>query len=210
MILAAVPDAARAVRHWIYQLGGIGFIPLGLLDASIIPIPGSMDALTIILSARDKEYWFYYAVMATIGAVIGGYVTYRLARRGGKEALSRRFSKKQLDRVFGVFEKWGWGAVAIPAALPPPMPMVPFLFAAGAMQYPLKKFLLALSAGRLARYTVFAFVAARYGRHVLAFIREHGHPVLLASLGVAGAALLVLLYFVMGKRQRIAKTKATA
>jgi len=206
LIAALVPDAARTVRHWIYQLGGLGFIPLGVLDSSIIPIPGSMDALTIFLSARANEFWFYYAVMATIGSVLGGYLTYRLARRGGKEALSRRFSPKQLKRVFKLFDRWGGGAVAIPAALPPPMPMVPFLFAAGAMQYPVRKFLLALSAGRFTRYTILAYVAARYGRHMLDFMRQHGHPVLLASLGVIATIALVFAYFFFGKRQRLARS----
>jgi hypothetical protein len=42
------------MRRWIFHLGGLGFIPLGLLDGSVIPLPGSMDVLTIILSARQR------------------------------------------------------------------------------------------------------------------------------------------------------------
>ena len=73
-ILAIVaPTLARSVRRWIFHLGGLGFIPLGLLDNSVIPLPGSMDVLTIVLSARKQELWLYYALMATIGSVIGGY-----------------------------------------------------------------------------------------------------------------------------------------
>jgi hypothetical protein len=52
-IASAAPTAVRSVKHWIYQLGGLGFIPLGLIDNSIIPLPGSMDVLTIFLSARN-------------------------------------------------------------------------------------------------------------------------------------------------------------
>src|SRR5436189_3791895 len=99
-IASAVPTVARSVRYWIYQLGGVGFIPLGLLDNSIIPLPGSMDVLTIFLSARKEQLWLYYALMATVGSVAGGFVTYRLARKGGKEALARRFSPKQLERIY--------------------------------------------------------------------------------------------------------------
>ncbi|MBZ5645521.1 MAG: hypothetical protein LAO19_22435 [Acidobacteriia bacterium] len=87
IVAAATPTLERSVRRWIYRLGGIGFIPLGLLDNSLIPVPGSMDLLTIFLSARSEELWPYYAFMATIGSLIGGYVTYRLARKGGKRAL---------------------------------------------------------------------------------------------------------------------------
>ena len=107
-ILAIVaPTLARSVRRWIFHLGGLGFIPLGLLDSSVIPLPGSMDILTIVLSARKKELWLYYALMATIGSVIGGYVTYRLARKGGKETLERKFSARTLDKVYRIFERWG-------------------------------------------------------------------------------------------------------
>ena len=165
-VASATGAMARSARHWIYQLGGLGFIPLGLLDNSVIPLPGSMDVLTIFLSARKERLWLYYASMATAGSVIGGFVTYRLARKGGKETLARRFPARKLEKIYKIFERWGLGAIAIPALLPPPVPMLPFLFAAGTMQYPVRKFLFALSLGRLVRYTLLAFLAARYGRQI--------------------------------------------
>src|SRR5712692_9986460 len=173
-IAVAAPAVARSVRHWIYQLGGLGFIPLGLLDNSVIPLPGSMDVLTIFLSARKEQLWPYYASMATASSVMGGFVTYRLARKGGKETLARRFPARTLEKVYKIFERWGLGAIAIPALLPPPVPMLPFLFAAGTMQYPVRKFLLALTLGRIVRYTLLAFLAARYGRQIPTFIAQHG------------------------------------
>jgi membrane protein YqaA with SNARE-associated domain len=201
IIAILAPTVAEGVRRRIYQLGGLGFIPLGVLDNTLMLFPGSMDILTIFLSARREQLWLYYAFMATIGSVNGGYLTYKLARKGGKEALERRFSRKTLKKVYEIFERWGLGAVAIPAVLPPPAPMVPFLFAAGAMQYPIRKFLIALTLGRTTRYTLLAFLAARYGRQILAFITRHGHPVLFAIIALIGIAALVLLYFVLGKRQ---------
>src|SRR6266568_6547134 len=70
----------RRLRH----LGGLGLVLLGLADSSVVPLPGSMDALTIYLAARHRDLWWYYAFMATVGAVIGGYITYSLARKGGR------------------------------------------------------------------------------------------------------------------------------
>jgi membrane protein YqaA with SNARE-associated domain len=200
-IASAAPTVARSVRHWIYQLGGLGFIPLGLLDNSIIPLPGSMDVLTIFLSARNEQLWLYYALMATFGSVAGGFVTYRLARKGGKETLARRFPPKTLDKVYKRFERWGLGAIAIPALLPPPVPMLPFLFAAGAMQYPMRKFLFALTVGRIVRYTLLAFLAARYGRQILAFISQHAHPALFIVVGLIATVAAVLFFVFVGKRQ---------
>jgi membrane protein YqaA with SNARE-associated domain len=203
LIASLAPAAARTMRHWIFHLGGIGLIPLGLLDNSPIPLPGSMDVATILLSAHDQQLWIYYALMATTGSLIGGFVTYRLARKGGKEALERKFPRKRIEKVTKIFSKWAFGAIAIPALLPPPIPMTPFLFAAGAMQYPAKKFLAALALGRALRYGLLAYLSARYGRQIIAFIETHGHPVLLTILGLlllAGCVGFLLLYRRKGKR----------
>ena len=195
LIAAAAPTVARSLRRWLYHLGGLGFIPLGLIDSSVIPLPGSMDVLTIVLAGRHPELWLYYAVMATIGSVIGGFVTYRLARKGGKESLSHRFSAKTLKRVYDIFERWGFAAIAIPAVLPPPMPFVPFLLAAGAMQYSVKKFLAAMTLGRIVRYMILAYVAGRYGRKMLPLLLHHAHPVLVAVVGLIVA--VILSYFLI-------------
>jgi membrane protein YqaA with SNARE-associated domain len=204
IIAALAPTAARSVRRWLFHLGGLGLIPLGLIDSSGI-LPGSMDVLTIVLAARTEQLWLYYALMATAGSVIGGFVTYRLARKGGKETLERRFPRRTIDKICKTFERWGFAAIAIPALLPPPVPMVPFVFAAGAMQYPVKKFLAALTLGRIVRYTVLAYLAARYGRQIRTFISQHGHPVLLAVIGLIAAAIIIFFVLRGSKRKKPAK-----
>jgi len=202
LIAVAAPTLAHSARRWIFHLGGLGFIPLGFLDASIIPVPGSMDVLTIVLCARRSDLWIYYAIMATIGSVLGGFTTYRLARKGGNEMLARRFSARTLNRVYAIFERWGFGAIALPALLPPPVPMVPFVLAAGALQYSVEKFLAALTLGRMARFTLLAFLSARYGRRMLIYISQSGHPVLVTVIGVMIALCAVFFFIFAGKRRR--------
>src|SRR5437899_26305 len=41
----------HSVRHWLFRLGGVGLIALGLADNSVVPLPGSLDAFTILLAA---------------------------------------------------------------------------------------------------------------------------------------------------------------
>jgi membrane protein YqaA with SNARE-associated domain len=207
LIAASLPTLARSLRRWMFHLGGLGLIPLGLLDNSPLPTPGAMDVATLLLSARQPQLWLYYAVMATVGSLVGGFVTYRLARKGGKAALERRFSRRKVDKVCELFERWGFGAIAIPALLPPPVPMVPFLLAAGAMQYPVRKFLAALALGRVARYMLLAYLAARYARRIIAFIRVHGHPVALGIIVVLVAAAAVVFYFWGGAKPKRRRRK---
>ena len=187
-----------AVTAWqqLRSLGGPGLVLLGIADNSVVPLTGSMDVLTIWLAARHHEPWPYYALMATLGAVIGGYITYALARKGGKEAMERKLSKKRAAQFSKAFARWGFAAVAIPAVLPPPFPFVPFLLAAGAMQYSRKKFVAALTLGRGVRYTIGAWLGFHYGRHILRFFSRYDKLAIaiLIVLAVIGTALSIIQY----------------
>lgn len=189
------PSAAHAVRHWFITLGGPGLILLGLLDSSVIPLPGSMDAMTILLAAHQRAWWPYYAGMATIGSVVGSYITFRISRKQGDKALHKKVSAGHAKWVTQTFEKWGFGAIALPALLPPPMPMVPFVIAAGALQYSTKKFLAAMTLGRVVRYCILAYLGAIYGRKIFGVVLAHGKVALvvllaLAVMGVVGFLLM--------------------
>ena len=197
MLLPLHPLLAVSIWRQLRHLGGVGLVLLGVADNSVVPLTGSMDVLTIWLAARHREPWSYYALMATMGAVIGGYITYSLARKGGKEALERKLSKRTAAKVYKAFERWGFGAVAIPALLPPPFPFVPFLLAAGAMQYSRKKFLAALTLGRGVRYSIVAGLGFLYGTHILRFFDRYYKSALaiLIGLAVIGAIVTLLQYF---------------
>jgi membrane protein YqaA with SNARE-associated domain len=195
-----------AVTVWnhLRHLGGVGLVLLGLADNSIIPLPGSMDILTIVLAAHHSGLWWYYAFMATVGAVIGGYITYGLARKGGKQAFERKLSTRTAEKVFKRFERWGFFAVAVPAILPPPFPIVPFLLAAGALQYSRRKFVLALALGRGVRFTIVAGLGAMYGRHIVRFFSRYYKPALFTLIGLAVVAGIVSLVQYYRYKNRIA------
>jgi membrane protein YqaA with SNARE-associated domain len=196
MLLHLHPWFAVTAWQQLRRMGGPGLVLLGIADNSVIPLTGSMDVLTIWLAARHHEPWPYYALMATLGAVIGGYITYALARKGGKEAMERKLSKKRAAQFSKAFARWGFAAVAIPAVLPPPFPFVPFLLAAGAMQYSRKKFLAALTLGRGVRYTIGAWLGFHYGRHILRFFSRYDKLAIaiLIVLAVIGAILSLIQY----------------
>jgi hypothetical protein len=66
-LLASLLLFANPVWTWFHRLGGPGWILLGIVDSSVIPVPGSMDAVVILLSADHRPWWPYYAFMATLG-----------------------------------------------------------------------------------------------------------------------------------------------
>lgn len=205
---------AFAVWDWIHRLGGAGLIVLGLADNSVVPLPGSVDALIIVLAASNKKWWWLYAITATIGAVMGGFLTFRLSRRGEKalEQKQRRIPKGKLKQAQGLLRKWGFGSVMIPAMLPPPVPIVPFLITAGAMKYPTRKFLAALTLGRGIRYLVLAWLGRRYSQEIFGFFSQYYQLLLFAliALAVAGGLVGLVLYLRQRKQEPAQPAKKAA
>ncbi len=188
--------AILLVWPWVIRLGGPGLVLLGVADNSVVPLTGSMDVLTIWLAANHRDLWPYYAFMATAGAVLGGYITYSLARKGGKQAIEYKLNASQARKVFRRFERWGFWAVVVSAILPPPFPIVPVLLAAGALQYSRKKFVGALAVGRGVRYSLVAGFGSLYGDQIEAFFSRYYRSALLILIGLAllGGILTLFRY----------------
>jgi len=184
LALATQASGTSAAFRWLRHLGGPGLILLGLVDNSVIPIPGSMDVFLVVLAAGQRDWWPYYSFMATLGSVIGGFLTYRLARREGKEQLSKRVKRSQMEKVHAAFEKWGFLAITVPALIPPPFPMTPFLIAAGAAQYSRNRFAASLFLGRGVRYAILGVLAAFYGSAILGFFSEHKLPIIATGIAL--------------------------
>ncbi len=187
-----------SVWNWIRNLGGPGLILLGIADNTpFISVPaGGVDVFVILLSAHQHESWAYYAFMATVGEVLGGYLSYRLAEKGGQETLEKKIGKPRAEKLYQHFEKHGGITVFAGAILPPPFPFTSVLMAAGVMQYPRKKFLSALAAGRAIRFFGEAYLGRLYGQQVIAFFSRHYQGTLdfLIALAVA-AGIGALVYF---------------
>jgi membrane protein YqaA with SNARE-associated domain len=196
-----------SVWKWIHRLGGPGLILLGLADNTpFVSAPaGSVDVFLILLSAHRPQWWGYYAFMATVGEVLGGYLTYRLAEKGGQETLEKKVGKPRAAKIYMQFEKRGFMTVFTGSILPPPFPFTSVLMAAGVMQYPHRKFLSALWAGRAARFFAVAFLGRVYGQQMIRFFSRHYRSLLyvIISLAVtAGIGALVYFKWYRPARQR--------
>jgi membrane protein YqaA with SNARE-associated domain len=208
MHLLALLVLKKTFWNWLRALGGPGLILLALVDNSAIPLPGSMDALTIVLAASHKQFWWYYALMATVGSLIGGYLTYRLGVKGGKETLEKKISKRRAEKVYRIFDRFGFWSIVIGAVSPPPTPIVPFLLAPGTLHYPVRKFLTALALGRGVRYTLLAYFASNYGHQILHWFGRYYRPLLYILIaGAIVGGLVGLFYWMRYKRQHPGRTR---
>jgi membrane protein YqaA with SNARE-associated domain len=184
------------LRH----LGGVGLFVLAIVDSSPMPTFGGLDILTAILAARHREPWYYYAILATAGSVVGAFLTYRMARKAGLDYLNHKFGPRKVAKLLVYFERWGTGALVVSTVVPLPFPTSAFFAAAGVLDYPLRKFIVVVAVARAVRYGAIAAIASHYGRHFVSGMRHLGrHYELLLGLA-AGVVIAVTAGLVIWNR----------
>ena len=198
MILSLAAQVAKRRRsplpHWLIHLGALGLFAVSLVDASVIPLPlpGSTDLLLLFLTAHRGNPWLL-AAAALVGSIVGGYLTWSTGKKGGEAALHRYVSERRIRKISRWVERHSILAVFLPAMLPPPIPLMPFLLSAGALGVPRNRFLLAFSVGRGVRYGLIAWLGVTYGRGVVRmwsrYVAGWSGPVLwtLLAITLAGA-----------------------
>jgi membrane protein YqaA with SNARE-associated domain len=154
--------------HWLTHLGALGLFAVAVVDSSVIPLPlpGSTDLLLLWLVAHTGDPWLL-ASMAISGSLLGGYSTWNVGRRGGEAALQRHVPARILKLVVGWVEHHPVLAVFLPAVLPPPIPLSPFVLASGALGVSRNRFLIVFGAARTLRYSLITWLGVVYGRHVI-------------------------------------------
>jgi membrane protein YqaA with SNARE-associated domain len=158
----------EAMPHWLTHLGVLGLFSVAVIDSSVIPLPlpGSTDLLLLWLVAHSGNPWLL-AASAIAGSLVGGYTTWQVGKRGGEAALRRYIPVRLLGRIVRWVEHNPVLAVFVPAVLPPPIPLLPFALAAGALGVSRNRFMLVYGAARSLRYSLVAWLGVIYGRKIV-------------------------------------------
>ena len=176
------------IQEWASELGGVGLFLIALLDSSFLSFPQVNDLLIIVLSTKYPERMPYYAGMTTVGSLIGCFLLYGVARRGGEVFLRKRLKGRHVDRAIKLYQRHGLLAVVVPALLPPPVPFKVFVLLAGAAAVSPIRFAIAVGIGRGIRYFGQGYLAVLYGEQAAEFMRAHGTAV---GIGLAVTALAI-------------------
>lgn len=154
--------------RWLTHLGAPGLFFVAIVDSSVIPlpIPGSTDLLLLWLVAYRGNAWLL-APCAIAGSILGGYTTWAIGRKGGEKALQHYVPARLLRRVVSWVQHHPILAVFVPAILPPPIPLLPFALASGALGVPPARFLAVFGTARGLRYSFIAWLGVTYGRGIV-------------------------------------------
>lgn len=198
--------------HWLTHLGAVGLFSVAVVDSSPIPLPlpGSTDLLLLWLVAFGADPWLL-AACAIAGSLVGGYATWDLGRRGGEASLRRYLPARLHKKVVQWVDRHRFLAVFLPAVLPPPIPLLPFALAAGALGVSRYRFLATYGAARTLRYSVIAWVGVVYGRHAIhvwsVTLQKWSTPLIcvFAGLFIAGTSVGVWKVRALRKNDAAAK-----
>lgn len=118
LLQAATPKRGSSVTSVFRHFGALGLFLLAILDSSPLPTFGGPDILIAILAARQTNAWYELAGVATVGSVIGAYLTFRLARKAGSAYLNSKFGKGRVSVGLGLFESGARGFWLPPPSFP--------------------------------------------------------------------------------------------
>jgi membrane protein YqaA with SNARE-associated domain len=187
------------VQGFALTLGGPGLFLIALLDSSFLSFPEVVDLLIIWLTIQHPHRMLYYALLSTLGSVVGCLLLFLAARKGGEAFLRKRLAGRHIDRATRLVQKYGLFSVLVPSLLPPPAPFKVFVLAAGIAKVRVVDFVLAVSIGRGIRYFGEGLLALWYGDRAAAFMRDNARQV---GLWTAAAALVLGAgWFIWQRRQ---------
>jgi membrane protein YqaA with SNARE-associated domain len=212
-LAAALPEATRhpnPLLHMLLSFGIVGVLLVSIVDSSFVPlpIPGLTDIMVVVLAAQHANLILLVGA-ATVGSFLGGFFSYQVGQSGGLALLEKHVP----PRIFKPVCTWMNGhaiwAVALPAVLPPPMPLSPFVLAAGALNMSRNKFLSTFTVSRLLRHAAAAGIGIYYGPQVVhmwnMFSRKWGTPILIGVWSL----ILISLAIAFRKLYKTSRTIAT-
>lgn len=182
-----------------------------MAEASFFPVPP--DALLIALCMGAYRKWFKFALVCSVGSVVGGMLGYTIGYGafeliGGKilsfvATLSGSDPMQLLEQTrywFNEKELWGMkvGAWAVGIAGFTPIPYKVFTIASGFFEMNFGVFILASTISRSARFFIVAGVIGilykKYGDRIKEFIDRYFN-----ILAIAFVVLLVLGFWAVGQ-----------
>jgi membrane protein YqaA with SNARE-associated domain len=182
--------------NYLMPLGIPGLLAISFLDSAAVPIVGGPDALVMLLAWHRPTMTWLVVLAATVGSMLGCLVLYGIGRKGGEKALSR-FSPERAARIERRMQEYGVWAVIAAVLAPPPFPTKLVVLAAGVLRIGKVRFTVGTFTGRLVRYSLLGFLAARFGDQAAQLIKKNT-PVFSAALIVG--VLIIIAVRVIKKR----------
>ena len=182
-------------------LGSWGVFAIAAIDSALFGLP--LDPVVGSYVYNEPRLFWLYTLMAAAGSALGSLVIYGIGYEMGELVLEKRMGAAKFARMRERFERHQFLALMLPSMMPPPFPFKLFALSAAVFEMHFSHFMLAIFAGRLARFTILSLLVLKFGpRAVTAaqdLVREH---LLMLLVGLALAIVFGVGFWRYMKRKR--------
>jgi membrane protein YqaA with SNARE-associated domain len=184
-------------------LGIWGVATLAFTDSALIPIPGGIYGVLAFYVRGNHKFFLVYclvaAAAAAAAAAIGSLLPFYIGRVGGELFLMKRINRERYEHLRDRFERQEFLAIMIPSMGPPPTPLKVFQFAAGVFEMKPLVYVLATFVGKFVQFLTWCLLTVWFGPTIIHSFRHLLHAHLGIVLGVAVAALICLVFYIVRK-----------
>jgi membrane protein YqaA with SNARE-associated domain len=195
-LLSTLTAPLSRLFHWVQGLAqspnaGTALFFLAFAESSFFPIPPDVLLIPLCLGDPSRALWF--ALVCSLGSVLGGAAGYGIGFYGGRPLLHRFFAPEKLLAVERYFERYNAWAIGIAGLTPLPYKL--FTLSGGAFAINFRVFLVASVLSRSLRFFAVAGLIYWFGEPIGAFIEKY-----FELLSVAFVVLLVGSFWIVGRR----------
>jgi membrane protein YqaA with SNARE-associated domain/acylphosphatase len=166
---------------------------IAFAESSFFPIPPDVLLIALCIGEPEKSLWF--ALVCSVGSVVGGAAGYGIGLAGGRPLLLRLFGPERVAVVSRYFDRYNAWAVGIAGLTPIPYKI--FTIAGGAFTIDFRIFVVASIVSRSLRFFAIAGLMWWFGEPIRAFIEEY-----LGWLTITFVVLLLGGFWLAGRGAR--------
>jgi membrane protein YqaA with SNARE-associated domain len=182
-------------------LGSWGVFAIAAIDAAFVGLP--LDPLVGGYVYRHPTRLWLYVLMASAGSALGSLILYAVGYEMGELVLEKRMGAAKFARMRERFERHEFLALMLPAMMPPPFPFKLFALSAAVFEMHFSHFLIAIFAGRVARFLILSVLVLKFGPRAVPLVaglfRAHLDWLL---IGLALAAIIAAVFWWVTKKRR--------
>lgn len=192
------------VLHWAEtKWGALALFLLAFAESSFFPIPPDVLLIALCLGAVASS--FRFALISTVGSVIGGIAGYVLGMFiwgnpvDGYTAFANfffndihLFSVEQFDNMKDLYEKWDFWIVFTAGFTPIPFKLI--TISSGVFDINFIMFMIASVVSRGLRFFLIAWLIWKFGPHIKSFIDKYFN-----WLAIGFTVLLIGGFYVIAK-----------
>ncbi len=168
---------------------------LAFCESSFFPVPP--DVLLIALAVAAPKKSFQYALICSIGSVLGGCFGYLIGWKfmgaiGNKIVLFYNFESRfeYIQRLYQSYDAWAVGIAGFT-----PIPYKIFTISAGVFRIDFSVFVLASIVSRSARFFLVGGLIYRFGPKIRTFIEHYFNALAIIFTVLLIAGFVVIKYF---------------